>query len=227
MKSPGLPAGLFLFVSLLCSCSTYKIPSTAYGPQPDDPHCEIRQKAVRSSIYNYVPRKREQLRPLDIRWLTWCLAGNEDDGIFGEYAGKKPYSTNINFKTYCSWSIFRNPIHNFTFYVIGTAAWKRHYNFSLLSFGGNKKVRAASNAGKREKHDNPFADIGFNDFKPYVGFDPWIFDWYFGWRKDGSFEIKFRADLHKHRKSATTVARACETLNSQLQSAEAPKPSPF
>jgi hypothetical protein len=195
-----LALGALGCAALFSGCAAYQVPTTAYAPQPDNPYYQAREKAVESPIYNYVPRKREQLRPLDWRWVTWCLAGNEEDGIFGEYSGKTPYSTNINFRTYCSWSIFRNPLHNWDFHVIGSADWKRHYNYSLLSFGGERKVRACSNAGKWGRGKQPFFDIGLNDFKPYLKLDPWITDFYLGWRKAGSFEIKCRADLHKAKK---------------------------
>jgi hypothetical protein len=193
-------SALALGLVLVTSCAAYKVPTSAYGPKPDDPYWVTRQQAVQSPIYNYVPRKREQLHLLDLRWATWCLAGNEDDGIFGEYAGNAPYSTNINFGTYCSWSILRNPTHNFCAYVIGSSDWKRHYNYSVVALGGRKTARAFSNAAKWPKRDEPFFDIGFNDFKPYVKFNPWISDVFFGWRRTGSFEIKVRADLKKLKK---------------------------
>ena len=200
-------AALASSLFLLDSCAAYKVPTNAYGPKPDDPYWDVRQKAIQSPIYNYVPRKREQLKPLDVRWLSWCFVGNEDDGIFGEYAGKAPYSTNINFGTYCSWCILRNPTHNFSAYVIGSSDWKRHYNYSIIGLGGRKAVRVFSNAAKWPKDDEPFFDIGFNDFKPYVKFNPWISDLFFGWRKSGSFEKKVRPDLKKLKKKHLKDAR--------------------
>jgi len=193
-------AALASSLLLLASCAAYKVPTNAYGPKPYDPYWAVRQRAIESPIYNYVPRKREQLKPLDVRWLSWCFVGNEDDGIFGEYAAKAPYSTNINFGTFCSWSILRNPTHNFSSYVIGSSDWKRHYSYSVIGVGGQKPVRVFSNAAKWPKQDEPFFDIGFNDFKPYLKFNPWISDLFFGWRKSGSFEIKVRADLKKLKK---------------------------
>jgi len=193
-------AALASSLAVFASCAAYKVPTSNYGPTPCDPYREVRQRAVESRIYNYVPKKREQLRPLDLRWVSWCFAGNEDDGIFGEYSGKAPYSTNINFGTYCSWCICRNPVHNFNNYVIGSADWKKHYNYSVVGLGGEKTVRICSNAAKWPQHDEPFFDIGFNDFKPYLKFNPWISDLFFGWRKSGGFEIKVRADLKKAKK---------------------------
>ena len=200
LRNPFPKAALASSLLLLASCAAYKVPTNAYGPKPCDPYWAVRQEAVQSPIYNYVPRKREQLKPLDVRWLSWCFVGNEDDGIFGEYAGKAPYSTNINFGTYCSWCILRNPTHNFDSYVIGSADWKRHYTYSVIGVGGQKPVQFFSNAAKWPKHDEPFFDIGLNDFKPYLKFNPWISDLFFGWRKSGSFEIKVRADLKKLKK---------------------------
>jgi hypothetical protein len=187
-------AGLVIAAVLCSSCASCRVPTAAYGPKEDDPAYAVRKKAVESPIYDYVPRKRAQLQPLDPRWLTWTLAGNEDDGIFGEYAGKTPYSTNISFRTYLSWSVCRNPLHNFSFYVIGSASWKRHDDFSLFSMGGKKTARAFSNAGQWKEDDRPYFDCGFNDFKPYVRMDPWVADLFFGWRRNGSFEIKLRRE---------------------------------
>jgi hypothetical protein len=192
---------------LLASCATYKVPSSAYGPKPDDPYWAVREKAVQSPIYNYVPRKREQIKTLDARWLSWCFVGNEDDGIFGEYAGKAPYSTNINFGTYLGWSVLRNPGHNFCSYVIGTSDWKAHYNYSLIALGGGKVARAFSNAAKWPKGTDPFLDLGANDFKPYVKLNPWLLDFFIGWRKTGSFEIKIRIGHKKARSDPPAPTR--------------------
>jgi hypothetical protein len=68
-------------------------------------------------------------------------------------------------------------------------------------------VRFFSNAAKWPKHDEPFFDIGFNDFKPYVKLNPWISDLFFGWRKSGSFEIKVPADLKKLKKKPQSHAQ--------------------
>jgi hypothetical protein len=196
-------AGLALVAALFSSCASYRVPTAAYGPKEDDPFYAVRKKAVESPIYKYVPRKRAQLRPLDPRWLTWTLAGNENDGIFGEDAGKAPYSTNINFGSFFSWSVCRNPLHNFSFYVIGSAAWKRHDNFSLFSLGGRRAARVFANAGKWKEDDRPYFDIGFDDFKPYLRLDPWRVDLFVGWRRNGSFEIKMRKEKPAPRRGPT------------------------
>jgi len=184
---------------VLTSCAAYRVPTSAYGPKPGDPYFETRRRAVENPLYDYVPRKREQLHCLDPRWLTWCLLGNEEDGIFGEYAGAKPYSTNINFRVFLAWSVLRNPLHNFDRYTIGSAAWKRHYDFSVLSFGGAATARAMSNSAKWKKTDDPVFDFGFNDFKPYLKCNPWRIDFFLGWRRGGAFEIKCRVDSKKRK----------------------------
>ena len=191
---------LLLSSGLFCSCCAYKIPTSTFGPKPNDPYFEVRQRAVDSGLYNVVPRSRHQIEFPDVRWLSWALAGNDDDGIFGEFSGRDPYSTNITFGTFVSWAIVRNPLHNFDFYVIGTAWWETHYNWSLLGVGGRPTVRVVQNAGKWPHHDQPSFDVGFNDFKPYIKLDPWILDFFVGWRRNGSFEIKFRVDLSKSKK---------------------------
>ena len=215
-KKLARAAALACTLALCSSCASYKVPTSDYGPKPYDPYWAVRQKAVESPIYNFVPKKREQLRPLDLRWVSWCLVGNEDDGIFGEYAGKAPYSTNINFRTYCSWCVLRNPLHNFANYVIGSSDWKQHYNYSLVSLGGSKKARIFSNAGKWPKNEDPVFDTGLNDFKPYLKLNPWICDFFLGWRKSGGFEIKFRADLKstKRKPPAATPANKSDVPRS-------------
>ena len=188
---------LVLSASLLSGCATYKKPTSSYGPKLDDSHYEIREKAVQSPIYDIVPRHREQIKPFDFaHWTTWALMGNDGDGIFGEYSGKNPYTTNINFKGFCSWNA-RNPMHNLTFYVIGSANWKKHYNFSLISTEKDKGIEVLSNASKWKKGTKKTFDIGFNDFKPYLKIAPPKVDVFLGWRRNGSFEIKARPDLEK------------------------------
>lgn len=81
-------------------------------------------------------------------------------------------------------------MHNLTFYVLGSANWKRHYNFSLISTEKGKGIDVLSNASKWKRGTKKVLDMGFNDFKPYLKFDSSRLDVFFGWRKNGSFEIK-------------------------------------
>ena len=127
-------------------------------------------------------------------WLSWGLCGNDDNGLFGE-SQRVPYSTNIHAWTFTRWST-RNPLHNFSFYVIGSAHWKKHYNAVLFSVA-NGRVRAfARGEEKVFDSDNSFK-IAFNDFKPFVAcqfshFGNRRFQFYAGWREQGNLGFKLR-----------------------------------
>lgn len=85
------------------------------------------------------------------------------------------------------WS-FRNPFHNFNFYVIGVA---------------DKKI---SRSGKfPNQNSNPHGgwDFEFTRYKiiwfPFVSYHRPKFDFYFGWRERGNFGIKFNVNPDKHK----------------------------
>jgi hypothetical protein len=189
----GKLASIALTASLSMGCASYKKPMSHYDPKPLDSNWEIREKAVNNKIYNFVPYKSEQIKWYDIgHWITWSLAGNENDGIFGEW-NKKPYTTNINFKGFCSWTS-RNPMHNFTFYTIGSAGWKKHHSYNIFAI--YKKGVQLFHDDTKEKSKTYFK-IGLNDFKPWISLDlPYSrsnkTDFVLGWRPQGSFEIKAR-----------------------------------
>ena len=177
-----------LVTSLLCatSCATYR------PMESDKKESDIVQEAAKHHLYDIVPRYSEQIKTFDVgHWIAWSLLGNEDDGIFGEDR-RRPYSTNITTKTFLSWSA-RNPLHNFTFYTIGSADWDKHYNFDLVKI--NDENTSLFTQGK-DNVPKGFA-LSVNDYKPFVSLQfPWSekrrFSFYFGWRPEGCFGIKFR-----------------------------------
>lgn len=71
-------------------------------------------------LYTVTPRYRSDITWYDGgRWILWALIGNEDDGMFGEdahYRSDEP----MNLIKAVRWTL-RNPLHNFSYYIIGSA----------------------------------------------------------------------------------------------------------
>jgi len=187
---------------LIAGCAAYKTPTLSYLPKSqDDNTYELKKKALESKLYTCIPRHREQIKFYDLpHWMGWTLLGNEDDGIFGEDSNS-PYSTNINFATFAKWQL-RNPGHNLTSYIIGSAGRKKHSNFSVFDIN-DKNSRAFYN-----RADGAFSGerygfkLQFNDFKPFFSAHfpsskNKEFQLYLGWRPEGRFGIKLRPAAKK------------------------------
>jgi hypothetical protein len=198
---------------LTTSCASYKVPTSTFARQrsgKDAAHyTAVEERALKHPLYRVIPRHRSQVRWYDLpHWMRWGLVGNDDDGIFGEAI---PYSTNIHTWTFCRWST-RNSLHNFTFYVIGSAHWKRHYHAALFSISG-RGVRAFSrDTGEVHDSNNSFK-IAFNDFKPFISlqfshFKNRRFQFYVGWRGRGNLGFKLRPWTKRR---STAVYAAPET----------------
>ena len=184
---------------LATSCASYKRPTSSFARERSGEHAThyaaVEQRALEHPLYCMIPRHRKQVRWYDLgHWTSWGLIGNDDNGIFGE-SKAVPYSTNIHTGTFCRWAA-RNSLHNFTFYVIGSAHWRHHYNAVLLSVA-DTGVRAFSRGqGKVFDSDNAFK-IAFNDFKPFISlqfrhFKNRRFQFYVGWRERGNLGFKLR-----------------------------------
>lgn len=189
-------AGTALFAT---SCASYKVPSSSFARTRSGAHAAhyaaVEQRALEHPLYRAIPRHRSQARWYDVpRWTHWGLVGNDDNGIFGE-SQRVPYSTNIHLGTFVRWSA-RNSLHNFSFYVVGSAHWKRHYRVALLS-AGDYGVRAfCRGEDKVFDSDNSFK-IALHDFKPFIScqfshFKNRRFQFYVGWRERGNLGFKFR-----------------------------------
>jgi hypothetical protein len=209
-----------LAIALLAtSCASYKVPLSSFARERSGEnaahYAAVEEKALEHPLYQVIPRHRSQVRWLDApHWIWWSLAGNDDNGIFGE-SKSVPYSTNIHAGTFFRWNA-RNPLHNFTFYTVGSAHWKHHYNAIVLSVGDNG-VRVFS-TGKKAVFDtrNSFK-IAFNDFKPFVScqfshFKGRLFQFYVGWRERGNLGFKLRpwAKPEKRKDPGSVEKTSCE-----------------
>lgn len=181
------------------SCASYKVPTGSFAQARSGERAAeynaVEQRALEHPLYFAIPRHRSQVRLYDMpRWIHWGVLGNDDDGIFGE-GQRVPYSTNIHAGTFVRWWM-RNSLHNFCFYVVGSAQWKRHYHAVLFSIG-NGRVRILSRGEKGVfDSDNSFK-IAFNDFKPFIAlqfahFKNRRFQFYVGWRDRGNLGFKLR-----------------------------------
>lgn len=150
---------------------------------------------VTHELYRVIPAHRSQIAWYDVgRWTTWALFGNDDDGIFGERM-IRPFSDDRNFMTALQWTL-RNPLHNFCFYVIGSAdctnsAWKvLEITPEHTTTFGYQPVADTVFAGK---HSSLL--LAFHGGKPFLSI---CWEWsqhhqtkfYLGWRCRGNFGIK-------------------------------------
>ena len=190
---------LLALAVFVTSCASYKVPSASFTRTRSGEHAAhydaVEHRAQEHALYQVIPRHRSQVRWYDLpRWIHWGLLGNDDDGIFGE-SQPVPYSTNIHAGTFLRWST-RNPLHNFSFYVVGSAHWKRHYHAAMFSIADGR-VRAFTRGEKKVfDSDNSFK-IAFNDFKPFIAlqfshFKNRRFQFYVGWRERGNLGFKLR-----------------------------------
>lgn len=191
---------LILSLAILSSgCATYRTQTQYYYSFSSDGYDEVRVKALENKLYDIIPRHREQVKWYDLpHWIPWALVGNDDNGIFGEDAGRKPYKLEIRGKTFCSWTL-RNPVHNLMFYVppIGTAGLKKHHSFSLIKLNKNRiKLLTTEKGEVFGQGDNSF-QFSIYDFKPFISLKICYsknrqLDFYIGGRPDGAIGFKFR-----------------------------------
>ncbi len=191
-----------LVLAGLCqSCATYKAPSSAYLPSTKDEYSSIRKNASEHSLYNAIPRHRAQIKAYDaLHWTTWALFGNDDDGIFGENYSP-PYSTNINFAAFSSW-FARNPAHNFCFYAVGSAQWKKHHSFSVFRLGNMETALLSKDKPEVFSKESLGIKFNINDYKPFLSLHfplPFSreFQSYAGWRGGGSLGFALRINKKK------------------------------
>lgn len=144
-------------------------------------------------LYAIIPAHQSCIAPGDVQsWMLWALFGNDDDGIYGE--GPKAHfcedEPNTTDKFWRWWR--RNPLHNFTFYVIGSAD-RFNSAFALLKVGDRGSCIFYPQYHPTEY---PFDHIGLylalHGGKPFLSLRfPWTrhrsFNFYCGWRCRGNF----------------------------------------
>jgi len=205
---------------LTTSCASYKVPLSSFARErsgEDAAHYTlVEERALEHPLYQVVPRHRSQVRWLDApHWMSWGLLGNDDNGIFGE-SRSVPYSTNIHAGTFALWTA-RNPLHNFSFYVVGSAHWKHHYNAVLLSIADGR-IRVFSKGEKAVFDRRNSFKIAFNDFKPFVScqfshFKGRLFQFYAGWRERGNLGFKLRPWAKREKGKNPTSAEKESSVN--------------
>ncbi len=144
--------------------------------------------------YKEAPRYRSEIESCDYKsQCAWAIFGNEDDGIYGEEANFLPNEPNDEAKARKWW--IRNPLHNFCFYVIGSAD---KVNDEITLFKASKN--GIDSFSYKPIGDTVFADTATSIFialhgkKPFfslrIGSQYRSFDFYLGWRERGNFGIK-------------------------------------
>ena len=135
---------VFTLSGYLYGNRAYKIPTLNYlgereslhNSKLSDEQYKIKKEALSHPLYDLIPRHREQIRWWDIpHWITWNLFGNDDDGIFAEETSIYRHEP-IGLPRFLKWTL-RNPLHNFTFYTIGSAERKKHDTYTLLRIDAN------------------------------------------------------------------------------------------
>jgi hypothetical protein len=207
------PVSIFylLFVS---GCAPYKIETESFlnypplpqkseeGNQtlcmPENAWEENKKAALSHWLYRVVPKHRCQIQWHDIgHWLTWMLFGNDDDGIFGEeYTSNYRPHQKVSVQKALRW-MCRNPLHNFCFYVIGTAyrqnseltlleiSKERFCFFSYHQDGKNRVFPSKSSCIFLALHGGkPFFSLRLAYHRSHQA------EFYLGWRDRGNFGIK-------------------------------------
>ena len=149
-------------------------------------------------LYRYVPRHRCQIPWWDLpSWALWALVGNDDDGLFGE----EPTASFLpeqepSFGKALQWA-WRNPLHNFCFYVIGSAD-RRNDEWTLVRLTPDYKevgVYRPRSTTVFPSSESCFY-FAFHGGKPFVS---WRIVWnrcyesrfYWGWRCKGNFGFRW------------------------------------
>ena len=151
-----------------CQASTNSPPATNTVPQPVRWHTiQVNPRPNFPKIHFY-----DKLNP--VWWFK-----NIDDPVPPKWY--KPDDKHRKFK----WS-FRNPLHNFMFYVIGV---------------GDKTFYRSGRFPERVSDPRGGWDFDATRYKiiwlPFVSYHRQKFDFYFGWRDRGNFGIKININPHK------------------------------
>lgn len=194
---------LFLILVLMNSgCAAYKIKTNSFSLKENsniEQECvKNHQNALNNPLYNLIPRHKSQLQWYDFgHWTTWMVFGNDDDGIFGEgtKACYRLNDRNDGYKALSWWC--RNPLHNFCFYVIGTAYRKENSSFSIIELSDEGLIGFKySPNGKKQFIGKKFGFyVVFHGGKPFISLR-FLYhkkrhcEIYAGWRSRGNFGLK-------------------------------------
>jgi hypothetical protein len=184
---------IFICLGIFSGCSTYKYPTGSFYEKASP----MESSAANHGLYQITPRHRSQLYWYDLcHRTTWMLFGNDDDGIFGEgpSANYRPNQPPCFAKAVAWW--FRNPLHNFCFYVIGSAH-RENTQIDIFQIVDNK----ISGLHYRPEGTHLFEDgkssfhVALHGGKPFISlrlcYHPnYRADFYIGWRERGNFGIK-------------------------------------
>lgn len=137
-------------------------------------------------LYKIIPRNILTSRIWQLPF--WTIWGNDDDGIYGEQTTAGDWTKlPIGFRRFVAWQL-RNPLHNFTFYIIGFA-WRAKLQ---------KPVRKILYLKGHPSPDMvfPFLGQGFSvqtyDNFPLISFRTSLLEGYIGWRERGNLGMKLR-----------------------------------
>jgi hypothetical protein len=207
--------GLFIiFILTFSSCASYKISLDSFQQEDikddsiqDDKEYPVSEKnhiiiarknqALNHWLYRIIPRHRCQIRWYDLgHWCTWMLFGNDDDGIFGEEptANFRP-THKIHFMQALAWEL-RNPLHNFCFYVIGTAHYcNSEYTILEVTPEHIEGFHYRDHAITIFASENSSLYLALHGWKPFISLrliynERRKGDFYLGWRCRGNFGIK-------------------------------------
>jgi hypothetical protein len=152
-------------------------------------------------MYAVIPRHHSQIRWFDVgHWTTWTLFGNNDDGIFGEDDPSDRHTAEITPEGAFLWWV-RNPLHNLTFYVIGSA-YTKNSAFTLVKVSSSTfevlKYHPAATQTYGGKHTSLLLTL--HGWKPFVSLRidyGRLFDCYAGWRPRGNFGFTLRPFFKK------------------------------
>lgn len=147
-------------------------------------------------LYRVIPRHRCMIRWYDLpHWLTWALLGNDDDGIFGEAPTADYCCDACPGQRALLWGL-RNPLHNFSFYVAGSAGCCNS-QITLLSLSpcGLRMLQYQRRADTVFVGERSSLYLALHGWKPFISMRMLYLpcrraDFYLGWRERGNFGAK-------------------------------------
>lgn len=154
-------------------------------------------EAASQKLYDFIPRHRSQIEWYDLgHWTTWMLFGNDDDGIFGEGREAQYLVTKkANVGKALRWQL-RNPLHNFCFYVIGSA-YRENSEITLLEISPERFCCLKETwPPKNFPSQRSCFFFALHGGKPFIAFQlvyskTYRAEFYLGWRDRGNFGLKF------------------------------------